>query len=651
MRGVSVVSLLIAFCVMQGCLKKKKEMQLPEESELSDVNIPSQSEDILKVSTALLEEAVAARNLLEALPAADASEKVVELNLILRDDWATTLPLKFKNGDFKKFSDEGSKGEVVGLGNVQIKKFKSNSATLKVLKKILKAESKNTLAFDVVKVEVPASNIADLIGTINALNNVPGVVFSEPNAKVKAVARPNDSRLSELWGLFAIKADEVWSSQQGTGATTVAVVDSGIDINHEDLKANLWTNSAEIPNNGLDDDFNGFVDDIHGWDFIDNDNSPNDEHGHGTHCAGVIGARGNNSIGVTGVAWNTKIMPIKVLSGNGAGDTYSVFNGLLYAIANGAKVLSNSYTSASPSVLLANAIRFANDSDRLFVASAGNDSAGKASYPAYYTNAFTNMLSVTSSQSNGSLSPFSNVGDGVDIAAPGSKILSTMNNNLYAVLSGTSMSAPFVAGTAALLWDSFPSKSMNEIRKEILNGSDYKTAYVGKVEGARHLNIANSVQQLLGTATPRPVAPLGIAMGIRFKYYEGRWNKIPDLSALSPKKTGTTSLISLKESIKNNNFALIFEGLIKIETAGEHTFYLNSDDGSALYVNDVLVTSNDGIHTPRERKGSVQLATGYQKIRIEYFQASQGKKLGIEWKGPTFKRQKINDSKKLFYFF
>ncbi len=171
----------------------------------------------------------------------------------------------------------------------------------------------------------------------------PEVLYAEPNYLVYADQVPNDYYFSNLWGINKIQAPQAWDLTTGSQAVVVAVVDTGVDYTHPDLSGNMWINTDEIPGNGVDDDSNGYIDDAYGWDFCNHDNAPMDDYGHGTHCAGTIGATGNNGIGVTGVAWNVKIkiMPLKFMSAGGSGTTADAAEAIRYAGASGAAVISN----------------------------------------------------------------------------------------------------------------------------------------------------------------------------------------------------------------------------------------------------------------------------------------------------------------------
>ena len=229
---------------------------------------------------------------------------------------------------------------------------------------------------------------------------------------------------------------------------------TGVDYNHEDLRNQMWVNSGEIPGDGIDNDGNGYVDDVYGYDFHNNNGDPMDSNGHGTHCAGTIGAEAGNSIGVAGVSWKPQIMALKFLGASG-GSTADAIRALDYAVMMGAQISSNSWGGGGYSQALVDAIDAAAEANHLFIVAAGNDGRDNEitpTYPCSYDR--PNMICVASTDSANDISSFSNWGTTVvHIAAPGSRIYSTYPNNQYEFLSGTSMATPHVSGVAALVLD------------------------------------------------------------------------------------------------------------------------------------------------------------------------------------------------------
>lgn len=299
----------------------------------------------------------------------------------------------------------------------------------------------------------------------------------------KLRALPNDANFVLQWGLHniggigAIDADidavEAWDVVQPDSNIIVAVIDTGVDYNHVDLQNSMWINSGEIANNGLDDDGNGFVDDVNGYDFLRNIGDPMDNNIHGTHVAGIIAASANNTIGVAGVSWTSKIMPVVGLSATSGSDS-TLVAAIEYAVDNGAKIINASWGGPLYSQALYDAVAYAQAAGVLFVAAAGNASANLdfiADYPANFDLA--NIITVAATNRSDGLAFFSNYGmRNVDVAAPGEDIYSTLPNSQYGYLSGTSMAAPLVSGAAALLASHDPSKSFLQLRQLLISSSD-----------------------------------------------------------------------------------------------------------------------------------------------------------------------------------
>ncbi|MCF7837456.1 MAG: S8 family serine peptidase [Candidatus Marinimicrobia bacterium] len=329
----------------------------------------------------------------------------------------------------------------------------------------------------------------------------PRVAYVEPNYIVRALdTTPDDPLFGDLWGMARIRAPRAWDVSQGSEDIVVAVIDTGIRPTHEDLADNIWVNPGEIPDNGIDDDGNGYVDDVWGWDFVNDDNDPTDDQGHGTHCAGTIGAVGNNALGVAGVNWTVKLVALKFLDSDGYGDTADAVRAVEYAAGLSAyiRLTSNSWGGGGYSQTLYNAIEQARLEGQLFIAAAGNSASNNdvlPHYPSSLTN--ENIIAVASIQSDGELSGFSCFGpESVDLAAPGSDILSCGNNNDsgYNRKSGTSMATPHVAGAVALLYSINPSLLWQDVRDAILLGAEPNPALEGRMVTEGELNLENSLQ-------------------------------------------------------------------------------------------------------------------------------------------------------------
>ncbi|HET7482606.1 MAG TPA: S8 family serine peptidase [Actinomycetota bacterium] len=360
---------------------------------------------------------------------------------------------------------------------------------------------------------VPKLRVADLTGgesvaeAIGTIEDVPGVAFAEPDYLVTASATPSDPFFSLQWALSGangIGVQRAWDRQTGSKSVKVAVVDSGIDLAHPDLAPNLWVNAGESgarSDNGLDDDNDGFVDDVHGWDFVDNDATPEDGHGHGTHVAGIIGASGNDATGSTGVDWRVSLMSVRALGSDGIGSTSTVAAAIDFARSHGARVVNLSLGGPAYSLTLASMIH--STPDVLFTVAAGNEAVNTDDSPEYPCNLpYPNVLCVASTNSAGDLSGFSNYGTRyVDLAAPGTSILSTVPGG-YGYMNGTSMASPQVAGAAALLAAAAPSASMAEITSAILTGAFRDSRLDGKTASGARLDVASALDILVPSTGP-----------------------------------------------------------------------------------------------------------------------------------------------------
>lgn len=332
-------------------------------------------------------------------------------------------------------------------------------------------------------VTAAAGESADLV--LARLRQHPALAYAEPNTILilfddpHPARYPNDFHFGELWNLHNpdaaagrpvgdIRATFAWALTTGDAAIRVAVIDTGIDFYHPDLEANVWTNPGEIPGNGLDDDGNGYVDDVHGYDFVSDDSDPMDDQIHGTHVAGTIGAVGNNEIGVTGVCWQTSLMAIKAFNASGEGSLFDVIAGIRYAVVNGARILNASWGQFENSKALAEAIAQARAQGMVIVAAAGNTRSDALSYPAAYPE----VLTVAALDSRDERSIFSSYGPHVDLSAPGQNILSTVPDNRFEVASGTSMAAPHVAGVAALVLSRHPEFTPVQVEDILRNAVD-----------------------------------------------------------------------------------------------------------------------------------------------------------------------------------
>lgn len=335
----------------------------------------------------------------------------------------------------------------------------------------------------------------------------------DPNGIFHATVTPNDPYYSIMWGLQRLNMSTAWNYTTGHNQVVVAVVDTGINYQHPDLVGNAWVNPNEIAGNGVDDDGNGVVDDIYGFNAINSSGNPMDDNGHGTHVSGTIGARTNNSTGVPGINWNVKIIGVKFLSASGSGSLWDAINGLHYIYTmkqRGVNIVlsNNSWGGGGYYEGLRQEIGRLNDAGVLFVAAAGNSAVNadvNPMYPAAYDN--ENIISVASLDESGGLSYFSNYGaNSVDLGAPGSSIASTWHDGGYRYASGTSMASPHVAGAIALLKSYSYGLTAPQLKQKILSTVSFNGALQGKVSTNGELNIVSALQSSPNTPpqTPTP---------------------------------------------------------------------------------------------------------------------------------------------------
>lgn len=431
----------------------------------------------------------------------------------------------------------------------------------------------------------------DTLHTVAALRARPDVLYAELNYIRRIDRTPNDPRFAEQWALkntgqsggtagVDIKAEQAWDTTTGDRSIVVGVIDEGIDINHPDLRDNIWRNAGEVPGNNVDDDGNGFVDDYNGYDFFHNDASvydgspgDNETDSHGTHVAGTIGAVGNNSVGVTGVNWQVSLMSLKILGRDGERPApssvrltvraygYAKMMRDLWVSSGGTRganirVLNNSYGGFGNSQTELDAIRALGESGILFVASAGNESLSNDSSP-HFPSGYNapNVISVTATNRLDTLSSFSNTGAlTVHMAAPGSAILSTTPNGTYSSFSGTSMAAPHVAGAAALIYAVYPNLSAPRLRAALLFSGDEISAVIGKTLTGRRLNALGALQN----APEADAAPPAVIQDLRVVSQNGRSITLEWTAPGDDDNTGRASLYEIRFSDNNLNSSSAF---------------------------------------------------------------------------------------------
>ncbi|MEM7010679.1 MAG: S8 family serine peptidase, partial [Verrucomicrobiota bacterium] len=338
----------------------------------------------------------------------------------------------------------------------------------------------------------------------------PLVQVAEPDYVYFPTATPNDPNYSNLWGLHNsgqsggtndadIDGPEALDITSDASDVLVGVIDTGVDRAHPDLAANMWTNPLETPGNGVDDDNNGFIDDVNGWDFFDNDNDPTDGGSHGTHCAGTIGAVGNNGVGVVGTAWNASLVGIRFLGPTG-GTTSGAIESVNYATTLGVDLTSNSWGGGGFSTLLQDAIESGDSAGILFVAAAGNEGVNNDAnphYPSSYASAA--VISVAASDHNDLKASFSNYGQvSVDLAAPGVNTYSTVPNSGYGNKSGTSMATPHVSGAVALIRSLAPHLTNAELKQLLIDSVDLVPAFSSNTVSGGRLNLYDAILEVGG---------------------------------------------------------------------------------------------------------------------------------------------------------
>ena len=324
----------------------------------------------------------------------------------------------------------------------------------------------------------------------------------------------NDPAIAQAWGLKKSEAMRAWSVSQGSKDILVAVIDTGADINHEDLKTNIWVNSGETgfdskgrdkSTNGVDDDGNGFVDDVHGWNFVSNNNDLSDHHGHGTHIAGIIGAEAGNNKGIAGISPQVSLMVLKYFDPKvpGTDNLKNTVNSIHYAVKMGAKVINYSGGGTEFSQEEHDAIEEARRAGILFVAAAGNERSNSDQhkyFPADY--GLSNIISVTAIDPSTEVLPSSNYGtETVDIAAPGQNILSTLPNSAYGYMTGTSQATAFVTGAAVLVMAHHRDFNAEEVKKYILGTGESQSSLIAKTRTSRQLNLYKALTMMDATAT------------------------------------------------------------------------------------------------------------------------------------------------------
>lgn len=452
-----------------------------------------------------------------------------------------------------------------------------------------------------VKSSIPSQNIVvvkraffeSAESAVKTLAQNPLVDVAEPNYIYRINKLSNDPMMGQLWGLknvgqadpkgqvgvagVDVGAEQAWDITTGDPNMVVAVIDTGIDFNHPDLAPNLWTNEAEANGQpGVDDDGNGVIDDIHGYNAITGTGDAMDDQGHGSHCSGTIGARGDDGVGIVGVNWNVKLMAVKFLSASGSGTLEDALKAIDYATKMGAKVMSNSWGGGGFSQTLLDSIKRSNEAGALFVAAAGNENNNNDSRPSYpATYDVPNIISVAAVDNKGAKASFSSYGKRtVHLGAPGVNVWSSTGGS-YASFSGTSMATPHVSGVAALVWGHEPALSALQLKERLLATAKPVSGLKGKTRTGAMVNAYTA----LTNTVPAPDMNDPV-----------NWRSVPaEYASASPyvKNTNETYEVRVEGATE---FALYFE---KFDTEANYdTLQLVAADGTVLQT---LSGNNDDV--------------------------------------------------------
>lgn len=480
---------------------------------------------------------------------------------------------------------------------------------------------------------------ADIPQIVEALGKLQSVEYAEPDYIVRIDATPNDPRYPELWGMdntgqtggandADIDAPEAWSIETGSRGIIVAVVDSGVDYTHGDLSANMWRNTAELNGiEGVDDDGNGYVDDVHGIDTYNDDSDPMDDNGHGTHVAGTIGGWGNNGSGVAGVNWEISIMALKFTDAWGYGATSDAVAALDYILSmkvdhgHYIKLTNNSWGGYGYSQALFDAIQAAENAGLLFVASAGNyyggDNDASPHYPSSYE--LDSIIAVASSDHNDEMSNFSNYGAAsVDLAAPGSDILSTLPGDTYGSKNGTSMAAPHVTGAAALLWANSPSLSPSDVKQTLISTVDLVPAFENRVVSDGRLNIYNALTCDPGYVSLRPSLSPG------FSLYADEPTEVTAVLTACARLTGATLTVNFSNG--DTSLPLLDDGIAPDLIANDGRYTANWTPVNAGPVTVDFQAQYGGSNYNESRTGTVVERFNYQmddRYPFDWYDISQ----------------------------
>jgi subtilisin family serine protease len=506
------------------------------------------------------------------------------------------------------------KGSTAYLSNTVVVKYKSSAGLgkqsaglstavanmmqpygLTAAKPLLSVETKHKSTINNIVVIEYSSDI-DPVQLSSKLKTLDEIEWAEPRYLRQVNYTPNDSLMSRQYALAKINAAGAWDISMGDTSIIIGIVDTGVDWDHPDLAANIWINKNEIPGNGIDDDNNGYIDDVRGWDFggltgTPDNNPMEDAPYHGTHVAGIASAVTNNGKGVASIGYNCKIMAVKTAQDNlknSEGQPYITYGdeGIVYAVDNGARIINCSYGGSGYSALDQEMVNYAVQNNVLIVAAAGNDNSSDIHYPSGYNG----VLSVAATDANDKRASYSNYGVSVDVSAPGSDIYSTWQNNTYKSLPGTSMASPLAAGLAGLVASVFPSYTPAQIAEQIRvntdnidskNPSYIKMIGTGRINAYKALSNTNSIAVRAVDYTISDEAPGGNANGIP-EAGETITIEVKFMNYLNPTSGLTVNLQSM------NNNAVVKNGTFTAGTVAPLDSFDNASSRFTVYLPDTV---------------------------------------------------------------
>ena len=490
-----------------------------------------------------------------------------------------------------------------------------------------------------------------------ALARVPGFEYVEPNFAFSLEQTPDDADFSRMWGLHNandadIDAPEAWDLSTGGGSTVVGVIDSGVDYNHPDLKANMWVNPFEIAGDGVDNEGNGYVDDVHGANFITGSGNPMDDQGHGTHVAGTIGGVGNNTTGMTGVNWNGQVMGLKFLAADGYGTGADAIEALYYTMdmkrrGVNVTVTNNSYGGEPFSRAFYDALKASGDAGQLFIAASGNgDWLGRhinndttPHFPSSYGHngvtfddpatgtveslpSLDNVIAVTATDANDAKGSFGNYGaKSVDLGAPGVEIWSLAIGGGYKYNTGTSMAAPHVAGAAALAWSYNPAATAAEMKSAILSGGDPIASMANTTSTGRRLNLRGMLQAIPVTSAPAAPATL-TATAVSSNKISLSWSNVDGESGYRVQRLNSaTGEWAVVGSTIADATSFTDTGL-SAATAYTYRIEAFNNAGSAYSPEQSATTQNPTV--PEAPSGLTAVATGATSVKLTWTDNAAG---------------------------